>query len=98
MTARIGKRIREVLAISEKLGRPASYSEINAHMDCEPPNTYKYCDRATKRGLMVVDVSTKPAKYQAAANWRETVEKKKPVKQYMPSRIINSVFALGASA
>lgn len=106
MTARIGKRIREVLAISEKLGQPASYSEIHAHMEGDHSyrNTAKYCTRAAERGLMT-KTGDWPAKYQAAEGWREVVgeyvkpqPRPKPAFVHrLPKKIINSVFAMGAA-
>lgn len=106
MSARIGIRIREVLAISEKLNRPASYAEIHKHMKGEHSyrNTAKYCTRAAERGLMT-KTGDWPAQYQAAANWRELAgEYIKPQPRpkaafvhRLPKKIINSVFAMGAA-
>jgi len=103
MRASVGLRIREVLAISEKIGRPATYNEIHAQMDCELTNTFKYCQRAVERGFLIVDRSVKPATYMATPNWGELVgEYIKPQPRAkaafvhkLPKRIISSVFSLG---
>lgn len=103
MSARVGLRIRQVLAISDQIGRPATYNEIHAKMDCELTNTFKYCQRAVDRGFLVVDRSVKPATYLAMPNWRELVgEYVKPQPRAkaafvhkLPKKIISSVFSLG---
>lgn len=102
----VGKQIRAILAASEKLGKPATATELFrlAGIDTAPTAPSKACRRATQYGLMTRNEGY-PATYQAAPGWQTRVDQphisnpdyvvitKPPEPRYIPK--INSVWALG---
>lgn len=86
----LGQRFREVLDIVGKLGS-CTCSEITARMtgEIEPRHTWTYCTRAVSLGLMSVDRSRRPVKYQLADGSQTMLEAMastaKPVKVEPPA-------------
>ncbi len=72
MAARIGRRIREVLAVIERLG-PSMARHADQYMDCNVENTSKYLQRSVALGLATRVAGVGGSIYSAAPDWRDKV-------------------------
>lgn len=100
----IGKRIREVCAILEAAAAPMSYMQVHEQMPIDDSlNSYKYCMRAARRGMVSVDKSSKPMRFSIIAGWRDktgdksrklAVRKREKPAPADPKTLVNSVFNL----
>jgi hypothetical protein len=100
----VGKQIRAILAASEKLGKPATATELFklAGLDTIPTARCRVCRRAQQYGLMTNE-GIYPDKFQAAPGWQKRINQPhisnpkyvapEPPPRYIPK--INSVWALG---
>ncbi len=106
MGRKVGARICEVLTVAESLGQ-GSVIEVSKKMpkDVSLANCRLYCYRAVGLRLMTVSREQKPMVFRPVAGWREVLAeresrsrrgKQKARAVSKPTRIINSVFALGA--
>ena len=89
-----------MLAMADQLGG-ASYRQLQERLPyIEVSNAKNYCVRCVKRGFMTVDKSGAVAIYTAAKDWRMLVERVEAprigVVNRIPTKIINSVWSLGA--
>ena len=101
----VGKQIRAILAASEKLGKPATATELFklAGMEAIPTARSRVCRRAQQYGLMTNE-GIYPDKFQAAPGWQKRINQPhisnpkyvapEPPPRYIPK--INSVWALAA--
>jgi len=82
----IGRRIREVCEIAERIG-PATSRKIFEHMTgVAASNAGKYCARAVEHGFMTVDTSGARHLFAAASDWRTLIERPaKPVRPTKPA-------------
>lgn len=70
MAARIGRRIREVLAVIERLG-PSMVRHADQYMDCNVENTSKYLQRSVALGLATRVAGVGGFIYSAVPGWRD---------------------------
>lgn len=93
MARPIGDRIKEVLAACES---PATVSQVADKLGGDVRNVSKYLHRAARHGFAVKESGM----FSAVPGWRQMVERPRfhpspKVKQVMPTKFVNSVFALG---
>ena len=101
----VGKRIIQACSLVEQCGTATS-PMLTPVMGTAPTNTIKYLSRSVGMGLLTVDRSMRPHRYQVVDGWRETV---KPIAREMPYVVrvapvkpvyhrprVNSIFNMGA--
>lgn len=70
MAARIGRRIREVVTVIERLG-PCMVRHADEYMVCNISNTSKYLQRAVSLGLATRVAGVGGFIYSAVPGWRD---------------------------
>lgn len=98
----VGARIRQVLELSDTYSG-VKLSDLRVSMLGMPAsNVCRYCARAEKMGLLVINRDKTPHTYRAVTGWRESIKRArmpKPAAVEAPTArgwgLANSVFARG---